>query len=80
LNQKKDYAGSVDLYHKAIEVNPVSYPAAYFNLALLSAQTGRFKSAVNYMKQYLFLVPDAPDARNAQDKIYEWEIMISTQK
>jgi hypothetical protein len=25
------------------------------------------------MKRYLALVPDAPDARAAQDKIYDWE-------
>jgi hypothetical protein len=30
------------------------------------------------MKKYLLLEPDASDARGAQDKIYEWEIM--TQK
>jgi hypothetical protein len=45
-------------------------------VALLFAQQNRFKSAINYMKQYLMLVPDAPDARSAQDKIYEWKLMI----
>jgi hypothetical protein len=28
------------------------------------------------MKKYLMLVPDAADAREAQDKIYEWEAFI----
>jgi tetratricopeptide (TPR) repeat protein len=76
LNQQKDYAGAIDLYLKAVELDPVSYPGAYFNLALLSAQMQRFQSAIGYMKQYLVLAPDAPDARSAQDKIYEWEIMM----
>lgn len=75
LNAQKDYAGAIDLYSKAIDVDPVSYPEAYFNLALLSAQMQRFKPAIAYMKQYLLLVPDANDARAAQDKIYEWEAM-----
>jgi tetratricopeptide (TPR) repeat protein len=75
--QKKDYAGAIDRYNKAIELDPVSYPEAYFNLALLSAQENRFKSAIGYMEKYLMLVPDAPDARNAQDKIYEWEAMAA---
>jgi tetratricopeptide (TPR) repeat protein len=75
LTQRKDYAGAIDQYLKAIDLDPVSYPAAYFNLALLSAQMMRFNQAIDYMKQYLMLVPDAPDARNAQDKIYEWELM-----
>ncbi|RJR32794.1 MAG: hypothetical protein C4576_29375 [Desulfobacteraceae bacterium] len=76
LNERKDYAGAIDMYIKAVEVDPVSYPAAYFNLALLSAQTHRFKLAIAYMKQYLLLEPEAQDARSGQDKIYEWELMI----
>jgi len=75
LNERKEYAGAIDLYGKAIKVDPVSYPEAYFNLALLSAQMQRFKPAIAYMKQYLLLVPEAKDARNGQDKIYEWELM-----
>jgi len=76
LTQRKDYAGAIDLSLKALDLDPVSYPGAYFNLALLSAQQNHFKSAIDYMKQYLMLVPDAPDARGAQDKIYEWKLMI----
>jgi tetratricopeptide (TPR) repeat protein len=75
-NEQKDYAGAIDLYNKAIDVDPVAYPPAYFNLALLSAQLQRFKPAIAYMKQYLFLAPDAKDARSAQDKIYEWELLL----
>lgn len=75
LNERKNYAGAIDLYTKTIELDPVSYPEAYFNLALLSAQMQRFKPAIAYMKQYLLLVPEAKDARNGQDKIYEWELM-----
>ena len=76
LNRLKDYYGAIALYLKAIDVNPVSYPGAYFNLALLNAQIKRYSSAIRYMKQYLLLVPDSKDARSAQDKIYEWEIMM----
>lgn len=74
LNAQKDYAGALDLYSKVIDVDPVSFPPAYFNLALLCAQMQRFQPAIAYMKQYLLLVPDANDARAAQDKIYEWEL------
>ena len=76
MKQEKDYAGAIDLYRKAIELDPMNYPAAYFNMALLSAQEKRFYSAIRYMKQYLLLVPDAKDARSVQDKIYEWELMM----
>lgn len=77
FTQKKDYAAAIARYNKAIELDPVSYPEAYFNLALLSAQENRFKSAIGYMEKYLLLAPDAKDARAAQDKIYEWEAMAA---
>jgi tetratricopeptide (TPR) repeat protein len=76
LNQSKDYAGAIHRYLQALDLDPVAYPGAYFNLALLSAQAHRFRAAVRYMKQYLLLEPDANDARGAQDKIYEWEQMV----
>jgi hypothetical protein len=40
---------------------------------LLSAQVKQYDDAIYHMKKYLLLVPDASDARGAQDKIYEWE-------
>jgi len=76
LSQKKDYGGAIELYLKAVDLDPVSYPGAYFNMALLSAQLQRYSQAITYMKQYLMLEPDAKDARSAQDKIYEWEMLI----
>jgi tetratricopeptide (TPR) repeat protein len=74
LNEQRDYLGAIALYLKALDLDLVSYPGAYFNLALLSAQVKRYNAAITYMKQYLLLVPEAPDARSAQDKIYEWEL------
>lgn len=75
-NQQRIYEKAIELYKKAIEVDPVAYPAAYSNLALLSAQVNKFDDAIYYMKKYLLLEPDGSDARGAQDKIYEWEAMI----
>lgn len=45
-------------------------------MALLYAQIHRFNMAISFMKKYLILEPDAKDARSAQDKIYEWELML----
>ena len=56
--------------------DPTSYPGAYFNLALRAAQENLPGTAIFRMKQYLMLVPDAKDARSAQDRIFEWEIMM----
>lgn len=80
LSQQKAYADALEFYNKVLAIDPVSYPAAYFNMALLSAQENRFQSAIGYMKKYLLLEPNAGDARSAQDKIYEWELMVSRQR
>lgn len=73
LSEQKMFKRAIELYEKAIEINPLSYPAAYSNLALLSAQSSQFQTAIYFMKKYLMLVPQAEDARSAQDKIYLWE-------
>jgi tetratricopeptide (TPR) repeat protein len=76
FNQQKNYAKAIELYFKAIEVDPTAYPAGYSNLALLMSQTNNFSAAIINMKKYLLLEPEATDSRTAQDKIYEWEAMI----
>jgi tetratricopeptide (TPR) repeat protein len=76
FNQQKMYDKAIDLYKKAIDIDQTTYPAAYSNLALLSAQIKKFNAAIYYMKKYLMLEPEASDARSAQDKIYEWEVQI----
>lgn len=75
LSQQRKYGKAIEQYLKAIELDPTAYPAAYFNLALLSAQDNNPLSAIFYMKHYLLLAPDAKDVRSARDKIYEWELM-----
>lgn len=75
-NQQKMYNKAIELYNKVIEVDQTSYPAGYSNLALLSAQINKFDAAIYYMKIYLLFEPDASDSRNAQDKIYEWELVM----
>jgi tetratricopeptide (TPR) repeat protein len=79
MTQKKEFAKAIEFYAKALEVNPFSFPAAYYNMALISAQQGRYSAAVTSMKKYLLLVPEAEDARAAQDKIYEWEALSGVQ-
>ena len=71
--QQKNFAMALATYGKVLEINPVSYPAAYYNMALMHAQEKRPFEAIVSMKKYLLLAPEAEDARSAQDKIYEWE-------
>lgn len=60
------------LYRDALKT-AAGWPEGHFNLALLYAELEFYTDAINEMRRYLFLVPTAPDARAAQDKIYEWE-------
>jgi tetratricopeptide (TPR) repeat protein len=76
FNEQKGYDKAIEKYKKAIEVDQTAYPAAYSNLALLSAQKYQFNAAIYYMKKYLMLEPEADDARSAQDKIYFWEAQL----
>lgn len=80
LTQQKEYFKARDKYREAMAFDPTSYPAAYYNLALLDAQMNLPFSAILYMKHYLLLAPDAADARSAQDKIYEWELMLPSER
>lgn len=61
------------LYRDAIK-NAAGWPEGHFNLALLYGELEFYTDAINEMRRYLFLVPTAPDARAAQDKIYDWEL------
>ena len=73
---QKQFQKAIDLYEKALAVNPITYPAAYSNMALIEAQLANYPKAIEYMKKYLMLDPDASDARASQDKIYEWETQL----
>jgi len=75
MAQSKNYNRAIELYEKVIVLNPTN-PMVYNNEALLLAIVAQYNSAINRMKKYLMLVPEAEDARAAQDKIYEWEAEI----
>lgn len=69
---RKDFEMADTRYRDALEIAPW-WPEGHFNRALILGETGKYKSAIEEMNKYLLLVPDAPDARAANDKIYEWE-------
>lgn len=49
------------------------WPQGNYNLALVYAELHAPVLATRYMQRYLRLVPDAANARVAQDKIYLWQ-------
>lgn len=76
FTQLLDYFKAIELYLKVIKLNETNYPDAYLNLALLSAQTGKFYAAIANMKKYLLLEPTAANVKKEQDKIKDWEVML----
>lgn len=62
---------AVEAYDRGLQVAP-TWPQGHFNVALLLGELKTYGLAVEEMQRYLLLVPDAANARQAQDKIYEW--------
>jgi formylglycine-generating enzyme required for sulfatase activity len=72
--QEKRPEQAIELYGKALEIVPW-WPEGHYNLAMLLADKKQYKDAMREMQRYLMLVPKGPNARLAQDKIYQWEIV-----
>lgn len=73
---EKNYDSAVNCYFRGLETAPW-YPQAHYNLSILLAEhQNDYANAIDEMKKYLELSPDAPDARAAQDKIYVWESKV----
>lgn len=70
--EQKHYDEAIALFGHGLEAAPW-WAEGHFNRALLLANQNRYQEAVTSMNQFLMLAPNAPDARAAQDKIYEWE-------
>lgn len=70
--KNKRFEDAADLYAEALQVAPW-WPEGHFNRALTLGELKEFDTAVFEMKRYLRLVPDAANARAAQDKMYVWQ-------
>lgn len=75
--QTKNYNQAIGYFKQALQINETSFPDAYFNMALIYANIRQFDQAILSMKKYMLILPESPDARSAQDKIYEWEAGIN---
>ena len=76
--RSRQFWDAISLYEKALATAPW-WPEGHYNVALLAAQQGLYSDAVDEMKKYLELAPDAPDAQKAQDQIWIWERRESNQ-
>lgn len=62
---------AVEQFEKGLALAPW-WPQGNFNVALVYAELKAYPRAIRYMQRYIKLVPDATNARAAQDKVYEW--------
>jgi len=62
---------AVEQFEQGLALAPW-WPQGNYNLALVYAELQVYPRAIRYMQRYIKLVPDAVNARAAQDKIYEW--------
>ena len=72
----KQFSEAAEYYTTVLKIAPW-WPDGHFNRALILGELNRFVEAMREMNRYLQLVPDAPNARAAQDKIYDWERLES---
>ena len=68
----KEFDEADEHFGQALEIAPW-WPEGHFNRALVLAELGSFAAAIVEMQHYLALVPNAPNARAAQDMIYDWQ-------
>jgi tetratricopeptide (TPR) repeat protein len=78
MNDRLNYGEAIVYYGQAVSLNPVAYPEGYYNYAIIASLAENYDLAILNMKKYLLLMPEAPDASSAQDKIYEWEAIMTT--
>lgn len=67
---------AVRLYRDGLSQAP-DWSDGHFNLALLYGELELYPEAITEMRRHLYLTPNAPRQRAAQDKVYEWEASLS---
>ena len=70
--QDKRFSDAIDAYEDGLKLAPW-WPEGHFNAALALGELHYYDEAIDHMKKYIDLVPNAPDTRAAQDKIYIWQ-------
>lgn len=70
--EAKRYDEAIAAYGHVVQTNPW-WPDGFHNRAYVLANQQYYGPAIQHMRRYLQLAPNAANARVSQDKIYEWE-------
>ncbi|HSA07269.1 MAG TPA: tetratricopeptide repeat protein [Candidatus Gastranaerophilales bacterium] len=74
LFKQGDMAGALNECKKGLKLAPY-YAKFYFNIAELSGGLKIYDQAIEYMKIYIKMAPNAPDIQNAKDEVTKWELL-----
>jgi tetratricopeptide (TPR) repeat protein len=66
---------ALEVYQTALQSSP-DWANGHYNAALVAAELEQHARAINAMRRYLYLAPEASDARAVQDQIYRWEAAL----
>lgn len=69
---RKDLSSALEDYLAGVDTDP-TWAQGWFNAALLYADRQDYDDAVFTMKHYLILLPDAPEAATAKEKVSLWQ-------
>ena len=75
LTEEGKFEDAVKEYRQAVQAAPY-IAKLYLSTAMIYGELKRYPQAVRYMKTYLGLAPEAPNARAAKDQIYKWEFKM----
>jgi len=68
-------ADALQVYQTELAISP-GWAFGHYNAALVAAELHNYTLAITEMRRYLYLQPNASDARTAQDQIYRWEALL----
>lgn len=72
-----NYEKAIELNFQIIATHSTAYPSAYFNVAILLAETNKLHSAIFNMQKFLLLNPNTKDEEFGKAKIAEWQIILN---
>ncbi len=72
-----NYEKAIELNYQIIATHSTAYPSAYFNVAILLAETNKLHSAIFNMQKFLLLNPNTTDEEFGKAKIAEWQIILN---
>ena len=77
--KQNQFQQAADLYAKGLELAPW-WPQGHYDRGFILGELKQYREAMQEMKRYLALVPNAPDARAVQDQIYQWETVAEPEQ